>query len=124
MLPHGQWLPWLEANCQVSGRSAQAYMRVARELPKLEGSKAQRVADLPLREAVRLLANESEDRARSEARDHLSALIDGPWEGEPVEVIRVCFERFVRYEAGLDGGLSRTEADSEAGCSRPPAARS
>lgn len=94
MLPHGQWLPWLEANCEVSERSAQAYMRVARELPKLEGSKAQRVADLPLREAVRLLANEPEDRARSEAGDGVAALIGGSWESEPVEVMRDCFDRF------------------------------
>jgi hypothetical protein len=56
MLPHGQWLSWLEANCQVSERSAQAYMRVARELPKLEGSKAQRVADLPLRQFLDSIA--------------------------------------------------------------------
>lgn len=28
-LPHGQFLPWLEANCQVSARQAQRYMRAA-----------------------------------------------------------------------------------------------
>jgi hypothetical protein len=52
----GKWLPWLEANCNVSERTAQGYMRLARELPKLDGPKAQRVADLPLREAMAMLA--------------------------------------------------------------------
>ena len=54
-VPHGEWLPWLAANCECSERTAQTYMRIARELPKLDPSKAQRVADLPLREVARLL---------------------------------------------------------------------
>lgn len=53
---HGEWLSWLAANVQLSGRTCQAYMRVARELPKLEGEKAQRVADMSLRDAMRSLS--------------------------------------------------------------------
>jgi hypothetical protein len=53
-LPHGDWLPWLEANCEVSERSAQAYMRIANNWPELEKSAA--VADLPMRDALRMLA--------------------------------------------------------------------
>jgi hypothetical protein len=52
-VPHGEWLPWLEANCEMSERTAQAYMRIARELGKLEPAKAQRVADLSVRDALR-----------------------------------------------------------------------
>ena len=53
---HGAWLPWLTKNCpSISERSAQGYMRVARRWPELE-SKAQRIADLPLRGALALLA--------------------------------------------------------------------
>lgn len=55
-VPHGEWLVWLAENTQVNERTAQLYMRLARELPKLDPSKAQRVADLPLREALRLIA--------------------------------------------------------------------
>ena len=45
-LPHGEWLPWLKENCSDIGeRTAQNYMRLAREYPKLEPAKAQRVAD-------------------------------------------------------------------------------
>lgn len=32
-LPHGQWLPWLAANCAVSDRQAQRYIRAHRGLP-------------------------------------------------------------------------------------------
>jgi hypothetical protein len=55
-LPHGDWLPWLEKHCDVSARTAQAYMRIADRWQTLEAAKAQRVADLPLREALALLA--------------------------------------------------------------------
>ena len=40
---HGAWLTWMKENCEVSERTAQAYMRLAREYPKLETSKAQRL---------------------------------------------------------------------------------
>src|SRR6266498_1251367 len=50
-VPHGEWLAWLKANCTVSERSAQAYMRVARGIGGLEDhAKAQRVADLSFRD--------------------------------------------------------------------------
>jgi hypothetical protein len=55
-IPHGEWLPWLAKNCAIRERTAQTYMRLSRELPKLDPSKAQRVADLPLREAIGALA--------------------------------------------------------------------
>ena len=53
-LGHGDWLPWLEANCEVSVRTAQAYMRVGREWPQLADT--QRVALLPMRAALEMLA--------------------------------------------------------------------
>ena len=32
-LPHGEFIPWVEANCRVSPRQAQRYMRASRGLP-------------------------------------------------------------------------------------------
>jgi hypothetical protein len=52
---HGQWLPWLKANFPFSERTAQGYMKVADEVPKLEGPKAKRVADLSYRDALKEL---------------------------------------------------------------------
>jgi hypothetical protein len=41
LVGHGQWLPWLHANCDMSGRSASRYMQIARS-----GLKSATVADL------------------------------------------------------------------------------
>jgi hypothetical protein len=49
-LAHGQWLPWLRKHCRVGARTAQVYMQLVRLVPN-----AQRVADLPLRTAVKHL---------------------------------------------------------------------
>ena len=43
-LPHGAWLPWLRAHVACAERTAQLYMRLARDWPPPE---AQRVADSP-----------------------------------------------------------------------------
>jgi hypothetical protein len=53
-LKHGLWLPWLAEHCQMSERTAQLYMRVAKNRATIE-AKAQRVADLTLNQAAALL---------------------------------------------------------------------
>lgn len=53
---HGGWCNWLAANWQRSERTAQAYMRLATELPRLDPEKAQRVADLSLRDALKAIS--------------------------------------------------------------------
>lgn len=58
LVPHGEWETWLTQNCEVAPRTAQAYMRLAKTLPLLDGAEAQRVADLPLREAMRAIATD------------------------------------------------------------------
>jgi hypothetical protein len=55
---HGEWLTWLNVNCTVAARTAQAYMQVARDWSKLEESAT--VADLSLKDALKLLGD-SED---------------------------------------------------------------
>ena len=56
-LPHGQWLPWIKENCDLSERTTQAYMRLARRHEELGGEEAQRVADLPVRQAMVAIAD-------------------------------------------------------------------
>jgi hypothetical protein len=64
-LPHGAWLPWLRDNCKVPERTAQLYMRLARELPaRLGGDESARLADLSITEAVDLLARPREPEPR------------------------------------------------------------
>ena len=61
---HGGWLAWVETNCTFGQRTAQGYMRLARELPRLDEANAQRVADLSLRDALGTLARQSADLCR------------------------------------------------------------
>ncbi len=93
--PHSGWLPWLEANCSFSKRTAQAYMRLAREMPKLDPEKAQRVAHLSFRDTMKALANDmaavsaAPEEAATIALDRIES-----GEGERVrqEVARACRE--------------------------------
>lgn len=63
-LPHGEWLPWLEAHCpNLSPRRAQGYMRIAREWPRLleVAANTKRDSLLPIRDALTILADEWTD---------------------------------------------------------------
>jgi Protein of unknown function (DUF3102) len=71
---HGDWLPWLEANVGFSERTAQAYMRLAREYPKLDPAKAQRVADLSFRETMRELASDVRTFSQISEQQQLNTL--------------------------------------------------
>ena len=69
-LPHGEWLPWIEGNCpDIGQRTSQNYMRLASEMPKLEPAKAQRVADLSYRDAIRVISQDTSSIAASEPND-------------------------------------------------------
>ena len=57
---HGEWGVWLKNNCSVSERTTQIYMKLATEYPLLENSNPQRVADLSIREAIKLLSEPKE----------------------------------------------------------------
>lgn len=59
VVEHGQWLPWLATNVPFSERTAQGYMRLASRWPELE-AKSATVADLPLRAALKALAEPDE----------------------------------------------------------------
>ena len=71
---HGEWLPWLQANVPFSHRTAQGYIRVAKNFPKLEG-KANAVAHLSLRGALKALASPVMDGSpESEAEAYADAM--------------------------------------------------
>jgi hypothetical protein len=96
---HGAWLPWLAAHCpDLSARTAQLYMAIADGWPIL-AQDPQRVADLSLREAARLLAAARKPDAPPAAVP-LSALLD------VVEAVRARPD--VRSEAAA---IDQLEAD-------------
>ena len=57
MLPHGEWLPWLNEKVEFSERTARNFMRLAREW-----SNRQALADLGAAKALTLLALPAEER--------------------------------------------------------------
>jgi len=54
LVKHGEWLPWLAAHCEISERTAQLYMRCAKNRKAIEAN-TQPIADLSLNEAAALL---------------------------------------------------------------------
>lgn len=59
MLPHGEWLPWLAEKVGYSEKTAQNFMRLAREF-----SNPQALADLGATKALKLLALPQEEREK------------------------------------------------------------
>lgn len=57
-VPHGQWENWLSENCTVAPRTARSYMKLATAFPALPEAERQRVADLPLREAMKAISTD------------------------------------------------------------------
>jgi Protein of unknown function (DUF3102) len=51
-VPHGQWLPWLEANVSFADRQARKYMRVAKHADQIRNSNS----DLTIDGALKALA--------------------------------------------------------------------
>ena len=64
MLPHGEWLPWLAEKVGYSEKTAQNFMRLAREF-----SNPQALADLGVTKALKLLVLSKEEREQFTA-DH------------------------------------------------------
>ncbi len=61
-VPHGGWLPWLHEHCTMSERTAQLYMRVAKNRTEIENQIRNDVADLSFNEAAAMLMLSSDVR--------------------------------------------------------------
>jgi hypothetical protein len=59
LVAHGEWLPWLQANCRLSERQARTYMRLARHRHRLESAVA---ADLTIAAAEALVGKPKPER--------------------------------------------------------------
>ena len=62
LVDHGQWLPWLRDHCTISERTAQLYMRVAKNRDEIETQMRNGAADLSLNETAALLMLSSDVR--------------------------------------------------------------
>jgi hypothetical protein len=75
LVRHGNWQGWVRTSCDVSERTAQVHMKLARELPRLLDRQNRSVADMSLREALALLAAPGEAIALLAAPD--GPMVDG-----------------------------------------------
>ena len=66
LLPHGEWLPWLNERAELSERTAQKFMRLAREW-----SNPNTLADLGASKALMLLALPPEEREQFETEHNV-----------------------------------------------------
>jgi hypothetical protein len=64
LVGHGGWLAWLEANCHVGVRQAQAFMRLARHRHRLEAIKYAPSAHLTIHAAEALVGRPKPKRPR------------------------------------------------------------
>ena len=85
LLKHGQWLPWLAEHCSISDRSAQLYMRIAKNREMIEHQIRNGAADLSLNQAAALLFLTS-DMKKLLA---FSREIEG---AAPEEIVKACIE--------------------------------
>ncbi len=56
LVGHGEWQEWVKSNCTIAVRTASAYMRLVTKIESLPDPERQRVADLPVREAIRAIS--------------------------------------------------------------------
>ncbi|MDF1600369.1 DUF3102 domain-containing protein [Mesorhizobium sp. YIM 152430] len=75
LLPHGQWAGWLKSNFKGTARTAQRYMRVAKNWPTIE-EKATSMSHLSVNEALHLLNGRDELAAALVLQAELDAVRD------------------------------------------------
>lgn len=89
LVPHGQWLPWLAENCELSERTAQLYMRTAKNREAIELQIRNGVADLTLNEAAALLFLTSDVKKLLAFTKQISETTD------PEQMVALCLENDV-----------------------------
>jgi hypothetical protein len=92
-VPHGQWLPWLDKHCSISERTAQLYMRCAKNRGTIEDQIRNGIADLSLNEAAALLMLSSDVRKLIEMVKTMEGL-----QGE--ELVKFCADNDIAMLSG------------------------
>ncbi len=104
LLPHGAWSAWLAEKVEFSERSAQNFMRVAKEY-----SNPQPVADLGLSKALLLLQVPENERAEFVANSHE---VDGE-EKQVAEMSKRELEQVIRERDEARKAAEAARADAE-----------
>lgn len=105
MLPHGEWLPWLTEQVEFSERTAQNFMRLAREW-----SNPHAVADLGARKALMMLALPADERDKFMAENHI---VDGE-EKSVIDMTSRELEKAIRERDEANKAAEAARADAQA----------
>ena len=114
LLPHGEWLPWLQRETEFSERSAQDYMRVFKDYSATQlglfgpETNTQTFADLPISKALALLSVPESDReafAKEVDAEHISVR-------ELKQAIKERDEALAREKAAMQD-LAGVQAEAE-----------
>ena len=107
-VPHGGWLPWLADHCTMAERTAQLYMRCAKNREAIENQIRNGAADLSLNEAAAMLALSSDIRKLFDFMRQVERLTD------PGEIMQLCLDSgaaqymgTIDYDAGYDAKQRR-----------------
>jgi hypothetical protein len=107
-VPHGGWLPWLSKHCTMSERTAQLYMRCAKNRAAIEEQIRNGIADLSLNEAAAMLVLSSDMKKLFDFMRQLERLTD------PEEIMQLCLDSGVAqywgtidYESGYSAEQRR-----------------
>jgi hypothetical protein len=105
-LGHGRWLPWLRDHCAISERTAQLYMRVAKNRAEIEAQIRNDVADLSLNEVTALLMLSSDVRKLLNFAKQADGL-----SGEALVEFCIANDVAVIKDPGYDPFAGRSEAE-------------
>lgn len=110
-LRHGEWLPWVKANCRPAERTARLYMQIASQWDELQ-AKSATVADLTFREAGKLLSAPAVDPCPNTSTWTTTLCLSGmakqSWQPCPATRPRACMKlsfhtNFIRHWKNLLG---------------------
>ncbi|MBP6816822.1 MAG: DUF3102 domain-containing protein [Burkholderiaceae bacterium] len=71
LVRHGEWETWLQEHVTCAPRTAQAYMRLHAKVKTLPKPEAQRVALLPLRDAMKAIATEPKQESAGQRSPYM-----------------------------------------------------
>ena len=104
-IPHGEWLPWLNERVEFSERTAQNFMRLAREW-----SNPQVLADLGAAKALTLLALPAEERESFIAENH----VVGGEEKTVIDMTSRELEKAIRERKEAQEAAAKAQAEASA----------
>jgi hypothetical protein len=112
-LKHGEWLPWLAANCHFSERTAQNYLRCAENKTELL-AKSATVADLSYRDALALLTPGAVEKTETEllsapTHAYISEIDQKVKQASTLEEIKKVHSDFRKIEKSLFGQVLEKE---------------